>query len=83
VPGYYVAGKTGTAEVVDTENGGYLHNKNIHTFIGFAPVDQSKFTILTKLDYPTSAPFAESTAAPLFAEIAKFLLEYYQIAPTR
>lgn len=83
VPGYYVAGKTGTAEVVDTENGGYLHNKNIHTFIGFAPVDQPKFTILTKLDYPTSAPFAESTAAPLFAEIAKFLLEYYQIAPTR
>lgn len=83
VPGYYVAGKTGTAEVVDTENGGYLHNKNIHTFVGFAPVDQPKFTILTKLDYPTSAPFAESTAAPLFAEIAKFLLEYYQIAPTR
>lgn len=83
IPGYYVAGKTGTAEVVDTENGGYLHNKNIHTFIGFAPVDQPKFTILTKLDYPTSAPFAESTAAPLFAEIAKFLLEYYQIAPTR
>lgn len=83
VKGYYVAGKTGTAEVVDTEHGGYLHNRNIHTFIGFAPVDQPKFTILTKLDYPTSAPFAESTAAPLFSEIAKFLLEYYQIAPTR
>src|SRR3989339_509269 len=81
VPGYYVAGKTGTAEVA--ENGAYLKNKTIHTFVGFAPVDQPKFTILTKLDYPTSAPFAESTAAPLFAEIAKFLLEYYQIAPTR
>lgn len=81
VPGYYVAGKTGTAEVA--EQGIYLKNKNIHTFVGFAPVDQPKFTILTKLDYPTSAPFAESTAAPLFAEIAKFLLEYYQIAPTR
>lgn len=81
IAGYYVAGKTGTAEVA--ENGAYLKNKNIHTFVGFAPVDQPKFTILTKLDYPTSAPFAESTAAPLFAEIAKFLLEYYQIAPTR
>lgn len=83
VPGYYVAGKTGTAEVADTEHGGYFHNKNIHNFIGFAPADGPKFTILTKLDYPTSAPFAESTAAPLFSEIAKFLLEYYQIAPTR
>jgi cell division protein FtsI/penicillin-binding protein 2 len=82
VKGYYVAGKTGTAEVANPA-GGYFHDRNIHTFIGFAPVDQPKFTILTKLDYPTSAPFAESTAAPLFSEIAKFLLEYYQIAPTR
>lgn len=83
VPGYYVAGKTGTAQVADLETGKYSTNKTIHTFVGFAPNENPKFTMLTNLDYPTSAPFAESTAAPLFGEIAKFLLEYYQVAPNR
>lgn len=84
VKGYYVAGKTGTAQVVNRDTGKYYDaSKVIHSFTGFAPVENPKFTILTKLDFPTSAPYAESTAAPLFAEIAKFLLEYYQIPPTR
>src|SRR3989339_1606927 len=83
VEGYYVAGKTGTAQVADTATGQYHVNKTIHNFVGFAPNENPKFTMLTKLDYPTSAAFAESTVAPLFGEIAKFLLEYYQVAPNR
>ncbi len=84
VPGYYIAGKTGTAQVANPETGRYYDaSKVIHSFVGFAPVESPKFTMLTKLDFPTSAPYAESTAAPLFGEIAKFLLEYYQIPPTR
>lgn len=84
VSGYYVAGKTGTAQVVNPDTGRYYDaSKVIHSFVGFAPVDKPKFTMLTKLDFPTSAPYAESTAAPLFGEIAKFLLEYYQIPPSR
>jgi cell division protein FtsI/penicillin-binding protein 2 len=83
VEGYYVAGKTGTAQVADSSTGKYHVNKTIHNFVGFAPNENPKFTMLTKLDYPTSAAFAESTAAPLFGEIAKFLLEYYQVAPNR
>ncbi|MBT4349527.1 penicillin-binding protein 2 [bacterium] len=83
VPGYYVAGKTGTAQVADPETKGYSIDKTIHNFIGFAPVENPKFTMITKLDFPTAARFSADTAAPLFGEIAKFLLEYYQIPPNR
>lgn len=83
VEGYYVAAKTGTAQVANPNTGRYYTDRTIHTVVGFAPNEDPKFTMITKLNYPKTAAFAESTAAPLFGEIAKFLLEYYQIAPSR
>jgi cell division protein FtsI/penicillin-binding protein 2 len=83
VAGYYVAGKSGTAEVADPQTGKYDPTKTIHSFIGFAPNDDPQFTMLVKLDYPTAATYSSDTAVPLFGEIAKFLLEYYKIPPTR
>ena len=83
VEGYYVAGKTGTAQVGNPETGRYFVDKTIHNFVGFAPNESPKFTMITKLDYPTAARYSADTAAPLFGEIAKFLLEYYQIPPNR
>ncbi len=83
VPGYYVAGKTGTAQVANPETGKYYADRTIHSFVGFAPNDDPKFTAIVELDYPSSARFAEGTAAPIFGEIAKFLLEYYKIPPSR
>jgi len=83
VEGYYIAGKTGTAQVVNKDTGRYDINKSIHNFVGFAPVDNPKFTMITKLDYPTAARFSADTAAPLFGEIAKFLLAYYNIPPSK
>ena len=83
VDGYYVAGKTGTAQVANSETGRYDDYKTIHNFVGFASNDDPKFTMIVKLDYPTAARYSADTAAPLFGEIAKFLLEYYQIPPKR
>jgi cell division protein FtsI/penicillin-binding protein 2 len=83
VTGYYVAGKTGTAQVPLQDKAGYDPNKTIGTFIGFAPVDQPKFVMLAKINEPKDVTFAESSAAPLFGEVAKFLLEYYQVPPER
>ena len=83
VEGYYVAGKTGTAQVADPKTGKYDVDKTIHNFVGFAPHDDPQFTMITKLDYPTAARFSADTAAPLFGEIASFLLEYYQIPPNK
>ncbi len=79
VPGYYVAGKTGTAQIPGP--GGYSEETN-HTFVGFAPVEDPKFAMLIKFEKP-QRNFADSTAAPLFAELAKFALQYYEVPPTR
>ncbi|MFA4936703.1 MAG: penicillin-binding protein 2 [Patescibacteria group bacterium] len=83
VPGYYVAGKTGTAQVPLQNKAGYDPDKTIGTFVGFAPVDDPIFVMLVKIDNPKDVTFAESTAAPLFGRVAKFLLDYYQVPPER
>lgn len=83
VDGYYVAGKTGTAQVADREKGGYSEDKTIHTFVGFAPTDNPKFVMLVKLDDPKDVDYAASSAAPLFGEIAEFILDYYKVPKER
>ncbi len=80
VPGYYVAGKTGTAQVAGA-GGTYKKNAFIHTFVGYAPSDQPKAVILVKLDEPTSAPFASSTSARVFQSLASYILNYYEVEP--
>ncbi len=79
VPGYYIAGKTGTAQIAGP--GGYSAETN-HSFIGFGPVDNPRFVTLIRLEKPQRS-YANITAAPLFAEITKFLMSYYHIPPER
>ncbi len=85
VPGYYVAGKTGTAQVAWSALGisksGYS-DKTIQSFIGYAPAFDPAFLILVKLDNP-QARTAEYSAAPIFGELAKYITDYYQIPPER
>ena len=83
VPGYYLGGKTGTAQVARADSPGYDPNLSIGTFAGFGPIEDPKFVIVVKIDNPKTVRFAESTAAPAFGELAKFLLDYFQIRPTR
>jgi cell division protein FtsI/penicillin-binding protein 2 len=80
VPGYLIGGKTGTAQVPDLAAGGYS-DKTIHTFVGFAPFNQPRFVMLTKIDNPQGVKFAEGSAVPLFQKAAKFILDYYHAAP--
>jgi stage V sporulation protein D (sporulation-specific penicillin-binding protein) len=85
VEGYKVGGKTGTAQVPDSVNGGYLPNAYNHSFVGMAPTNDPKFVMLVKIDQPNAADsgeFAESTAVPLFGQLSRFLLHYYQVPPT-
>ena len=83
VKGYYVAGKTGTAQIPRKDGGGYETGANIGSFAGFAPADDPKFVMLVRIDRPRDVAWAESSAAPLFGEIADFLLQYYQVPKTR
>lgn len=82
VPGYFIAGKTGTAQIPRTDGPGYDPNRTIGSFAGFGPVEDPRFVIVVKIVDPRDVQFAESTAAPLFGEIAKFLMNYYEVPPT-
>jgi cell division protein FtsI (penicillin-binding protein 3)/stage V sporulation protein D (sporulation-specific penicillin-binding protein) len=81
VPGYYLAGKTGTAQVPD-ERGKYSPDRKIISFVGFGPVEEPQFAILIKLDNPAGLSFASGTTAPMFHSLAEKLLHYYQISPS-
>lgn len=83
VPGYLVGGKTGTAQIVDAQTGGYAQGRSVGSFAGFAPINDPKFTIVVELDNPKNVEWAESSAAPVFGEMMKFLLGYYNIEPTQ
>jgi stage V sporulation protein D (sporulation-specific penicillin-binding protein) len=83
IPGYYIAGKTGTAQIsfssLGLEGSGYS-NKTWQSFLGFAPAFNPQFLILVKLDNP-AARTAEYSALPLFRELAKYIIDYYNIPP--
>jgi cell division protein FtsI (penicillin-binding protein 3) len=74
VPGYTLAGKTGTAEVA--EDGGYSKTKYIASFIGMAPAMNPKFLAAVIVDQPEGEIYGGSVAAPAFGEIAAFSLPY-------
>jgi len=82
VKGYYVAGKTGTAQIASSVVRGYS-GRTSHSFIGFAPADDPEFVIITYMQDPKDVKYAESSVAPLFREIAEFVLNYYQIEKER
>lgn len=83
VEGYYIGGKTGTAQVAKTDGIGYEEDNTIGSFAGFGPVEDPKFAMVVRIDHPRDVVWAESTAAPLFGEIAEFLLQYFEVPPVR
>ena len=80
VDNYNIAVKTGTAQIPDFEEGGYIEDV-IHSFIGFAPAFNPEFVILIKLDKPHGLRFAASTCGPIFKEISEYLFNYLEISP--
>jgi cell division protein FtsI/penicillin-binding protein 2 len=79
VPGYSLAGKTGTAEVA--EDGGYSETKYVASFIGFAPAQDPKFLAAVIVDQPQGDIYGGSVAAPAFGQIAAYSLPYLGVAP--
>jgi cell division protein FtsI/penicillin-binding protein 2 len=75
VPGYQVAGKTGTAAKPDAQ-GGYSDTRYVASFVGVVPASRPRLVILVSVDEPKGAIFGGVVAAPAFAEIAKFDLQY-------
>jgi len=77
--GYQIGGKTGTAQIAI--QGHYDATKTIASFIGFSPIKNPKFIGLVILKEPKSSQWGSETAAPIFFEIAKELIVYYNISP--
>ncbi len=80
VPGFKVAGKTGTAQI--PVSGHYDSTNTNASFIGFAPAENPKFVMLVTLRSPQTSPWAAETAAPLWYSIAKELFPYLRVAPS-
>jgi cell division protein FtsI/penicillin-binding protein 2 len=79
IPGYTVAGKTGTAQIPGPH--GYTTGKYVASFVGFVPVRDPKLLVLVSVQEPTKAIYGGTVAAPAFAQIAKFDLQYLGVPP--
>jgi cell division protein FtsI/penicillin-binding protein 2 len=79
VPGYTLAGKTGTAEVA--VNGHYSKSHFVASFVGFAPARNPRLLVAVVVDKPQGSYYGGEVAAPAFGEIARFALPYLEIPP--
>jgi cell division protein FtsI/penicillin-binding protein 2 len=80
VPGYLVAGKTGTAQKADGA-GAYLEGEYVASFAGYAPADRPEITVIVTLDSP-NLHYGGLTSAPTFRRIAEFALRHLNVSPT-
>lgn len=81
IPGYKLAGKTGTAQKPDPESGGYSEFKFFSSFIGFAPAENPRLMVAVMVDEPTNGYYGGAVAAPAFEKIVSFALPYLKIPP--
>lgn len=80
IDNYKIAGKTGTAQIPVA--GHYDPEKTIASFVGFFPADTPKISMLVLVDRPKTSKFGSETAAPIFFNIARDLIRYYNIPPS-
>ncbi|MBI2017191.1 MAG: penicillin-binding protein 2, partial [Candidatus Rokubacteria bacterium] len=81
IPGYEVAGKTGTAQKLDPATRRYSRAPGVLSFVGFAPAAAPRFTLLVMLDEPKNEKWGSEAAAPIFASIGREILRYPEVPP--
>ena len=82
IPGYTVAGKTGTSQVVDPETGTY-GDEYVASFVGFAPATDPEYVALIAVNDPQRTYWGEIAAAPAFEKVMSFALSYFNVPPDR
>jgi len=79
VPGYEVAGKTGTAEIPTVT--GYTSGQTNASFVGWGPADDPKFVVYVWLEKPSTSPWGSVVAAPVFSQVVQRLVVLMDIPP--
>jgi cell division protein FtsI/penicillin-binding protein 2 len=80
---YSIAAKTGTAQIAIPGGGGYYPDRYLHSFFGYLPAHDPQFIVLLYALEPHGAEFASATLARPFLDIAKYLINYYEVPPDR
>jgi cell division protein FtsI (penicillin-binding protein 3) len=80
IPGYTVAGKTGTAAKIDA-NGRYSHSRYVASFVGLVPATKPELVIMVMVDEPRGSIYGGVVAAPAFKQIARFNLQHLEVPP--
>ncbi len=80
---YSIAAKTGTAQIADPSTGRYYTDRYLHSFFGYFPANDPKFLVFLFQVYPKGADYASETLTDPFMDIAKFLINYYEVPPDR
>ena len=87
IPGYQLSGKTGTAQQVNPDTGAYSNSDYWITFAGIAPADDPRFVVAVMLDDPERGPLeggaGGQSSAPVFTQIANWLIARENIPPSR
>jgi len=81
IPGYTVAGKTGTAQIPSTTRPGYQEGAWSATFVGFAPAQNHALTTLVMLSHPDLI-YGGLASAPVFSAIMRYALRHFDVAPS-
>jgi len=81
VPGFMVAGKTGTAQKVNPNGRGYIKGGYISSFAGMIPANNPKFVIFIALDHPRKGFYGSQVAAPIFSRVASYAVRKVGLAP--
>ncbi|HWP77313.1 MAG TPA: penicillin-binding transpeptidase domain-containing protein, partial [Methylomirabilota bacterium] len=81
IPGYDVAGKTGTAQKMDPATRRYSRAPGVLSFVGFVPADDPRLAMIVLLDEPKNEKWGSEAAAPIFAAIGREALRYLNVAP--
>jgi cell division protein FtsI (penicillin-binding protein 3) len=81
IPGYAVAGKTGTAQKLDPSTRRYSRAPGVLSFVGWAPAEEPRFVMLVMLDEPRNESWGSEAAAPIFSAIGREILRYLEVPP--